>query len=101
MDQPNLTVLTDALVTRVTFQDKQATGVEIACDGKIHRIGAVREVILSLGAIHTPKVLMLSGVGDQAELRRFGIPIVQHPPGVGKNLQDHAAAPTAGILSTM
>src|SRR5262249_24054783 len=91
MDQPNLIVLTHALVTRVAFQGKQATGVEIAYEGKIHRIGAACEVVLSLGAIHTPKVLMLSGVGDQAELRRFGIPLVQHLPGVGQNLQDHVA----------
>ena len=89
MDRPNLTVLTHALVTRVTFEGKRATGVEIAYDGKIHRIGAGLEVVLSLGAIHTPKVLMLSGIGDQAELRRLGIPLVQHLPGVGQNFQDH------------
>jgi choline dehydrogenase len=46
-------------------------------------------VVLSLGAIHTPKVLMQSGIGDEAELGRFGIPVVQHLPGVGQNLQDH------------
>src|SRR5262249_51135737 len=56
-----------------------------------HRIRAGREVILSLGAIHTPKVLMQSGIGDQAELRRFGIPVVQHLPGVGHGFQDHPA----------
>src|SRR5262249_22315286 len=50
-----------------------------------------REVVLSLGAIHTPKVLMQSGIGDQDELRRFGIPIVQHLPGVGQGFQDHPA----------
>ena len=49
------------------------------------------EVVLSLGAMHTPKVLMLSGIGDQAELRRLGIPVVQHLPGVGQNFQDHFA----------
>jgi choline dehydrogenase len=91
MDQPNLTVLTRALVTRVTFDDKRATGVEVVYEGKVHRIGADLEVVLSLGAIHTPKVLMLSGIGDEAELRRFGIPLVQHLPGVGQNFQDHVA----------
>jgi choline dehydrogenase len=91
MDQPNLTVLTHALVTRVTFERMRATGVEIAYEGKIRRIRADREVVLSLGAIHTPKVLMLSGVGDQAELRRFGIRLVHHLPGVGQNFQDHPA----------
>jgi choline dehydrogenase len=89
MDQPNLTVLTHALVTRVTIDGKQATGVEVAYEGKIHRIGAAFEVVLSLGAMHTPKVLMLSGIGDQAELRRLGIPLVQHLPGIGQNFQDH------------
>jgi choline dehydrogenase len=89
MDQPNLTVLTHALVTRVTFDGKRATGVEVVCAGKFYRFGATSEVVLSLGAIHTPKVLMLSGIGDQAELRRLGIPLVQHLPGVGQNFQDH------------
>jgi choline dehydrogenase len=71
---PNLTVLAGALVTRVTFEGGRATGVEICYDGKIHRIVAGLEVVLSLGAINTPKVLMQSGIGNEAELRRFGIP---------------------------
>jgi choline dehydrogenase len=89
MDRPNLTVLTGALVTRVTLQGNRATGVEFSHHDKIHRVGAGSEVVLSLGAIHTPKVLMQSGIGDRAELQRFGIPVVQHLPGVGQNLQDH------------
>jgi len=89
MDQPNLTVLPHALITRLTFEGKRASGVEISYEGSIRRIRAGQEVILSLGAIHTPKVLMQSGIGDQAELRRFGIPIVQHLPGVGHGFQDH------------
>ena len=89
MDRPNLTVLTAALVTRMTLDGKRATGVEIAYDGKIVRIGAGSEVVLSLGAIHTPKVLMQSGIGDGLELRRLGIHVVQHLPGVGQNFQDH------------
>lgn len=56
---------------------------------KTHRIGAGVEVILSLGAMNTPKLLMQSGIGDQAELQRCGIPLVQHLPGVGQNFQDH------------
>ena len=91
MDRPNLTVLTHALVTKLTLEGKRATGVEIAFDGKIQRITAGLEVVLSLGAMHTPKVLMLSGIGDQAELKRLGIPVVQHVPGVGQNFQDHFA----------
>ena len=89
MDRPNLTVLTHALVTRVIFEGKRASGVELFYDGKTHRIGAGLEVVLSLGAIQTPKVLMQSGIGDQVELRRLGIPVVQHLPGVGQNFQDH------------
>jgi choline dehydrogenase len=87
--RPNLTILTHALVTRITFDAKRATGVEILCDGNIHRILARSEVVLSLGAVNTPKVLMQSGIGDEAELQRFGIPVVQHLPGVGRNFQDH------------
>jgi choline dehydrogenase len=89
MDRPNLTVRCHALVTRLVMNGKQASGVEIVHDGKVQRIAAGVEVVLSLGAIHTPKVLMLSGIGDQTELRRLGIPVVQHLPGVGQNFQDH------------
>ena len=89
MDRPNLTVLTDALVTRLTFSGTRVLSVEVVWQGKVHRVGVGAEVVLSLGAIHTPKLLMQSGVGDQAELRRFGIPLVQHLPGVGQNFQDH------------
>jgi choline dehydrogenase len=89
MDRPNLTVLTDALVTRLLFSATRASSVEVICQGKVHRVGIGTEVVLSLGAIHTPKVLMQSGVGDQADLQRFGIPLVKHLPGVGQNFQDH------------
>jgi choline dehydrogenase len=91
MDQPNLTVLTHALVRRVIFDGKRATGIEFAYDGKTHRIGARCEVVLSLGTMHTRKVRMLAGIGDAAELRRLGIPLIQHLPGVGQNFQDHFA----------
>ena len=93
MDRPNLTVLSHAMVTRLTFRGRRTTGVEFTHDGKFHRIAAEREVILSLGAMHTPKVLMQSGVGDENELRRFGIAVVQHLPGVGRGLQDHPLCP--------
>jgi choline dehydrogenase len=91
MDRPNLTVLTHALVTRITFDGTKATGVEMIYEGKTHRIRSRHEVVLSLGAIHSPKVLMQSGIGDEKELQHFGIPVVQHLPGVGQNLQDHPA----------
>ncbi|MEE6179854.1 GMC family oxidoreductase [Mycobacterium sp. 050134] len=89
LQQPNLTVVPHALVTRVIFDGDRATGVEVACGGAVHRVAADAEVVLSLGAIHTPKVLMQSGIGDQDELRRVGIHVRQHLPGVGRNLQDH------------
>src|SRR6195256_2170248 len=91
LDRPNLTVLTGALVTRVIFEGNRAAGVQFSHDGQTHRVGAGSEVVLSLGAIHTPKVLMQSGIGDQTDSQRHGIPIVQHLPGVGQNLQDHPA----------
>ena len=89
LDRPNLTVLAGATVERVILQGKRATGVALRAGCETLSISAGSEVILSLGAIHTPKVLMLSGIGDQAELGRMGIPAVQHLPGVGRNLQDH------------
>jgi len=89
MDRPNLTVLTHALVTRLIFDGKKVTGVEVAFRDQVHRIEATAEVVLSLGAINTPKVLMQSGIGDELELKRLGIPVVQHLPGVGRNFQDH------------
>ena len=91
MDRSNLTVLTHASVNKVVMDNTQATGVEIEYEGRLRRVNAGIEVVLSLGAIHTPKVLMLSGIGDRAELQRFGIPVVQHLPGVGQNFQDHFA----------
>jgi choline dehydrogenase len=91
MDRPNLTVLTRAHIVRVTLDDNRATGVEMSYRGATQFIGAGSEVVLSLGAIHTPKVLMHSGIGDETELRRVGIPVRQHLPGVGRNFQDHTA----------
>jgi choline dehydrogenase-like flavoprotein len=88
MDRPNLTVLTHATVTRLILEGKRTCGIEIAYKSKVHRIGGL-EVVLALGAINTPKLLMQSGIGDQSELQRLGIPLVQHLPGVGQNFQDH------------
>ena len=89
----NLTVLTEALVTRLVLEGNKAVGVEFLRGGQMHRIGAEREVVLSLGAIHTPKLLMQSGIGDEFQLKRFDIPVVQHLPGVGRNFQDHFMSP--------
>ncbi|MBS9478458.1 GMC family oxidoreductase [Ancylobacter radicis] len=91
MDRPNLTVLTGTTVRRVIFEGRRAVGVEIVHEGRISTVRATLEVVLSLGAIHTPKLLMHSGIGDREELGRVGIPVLQHLPGVGGNLQDHVA----------
>jgi choline dehydrogenase len=91
MAQPNLTVLTGALAMRILFDHRRATGIEFRYQGKTVLAGAIHEVILSLGAIHTPKLLMQSGIGDEAELKRSHLPVLQVLPGVGRNLHDHVA----------
>jgi choline dehydrogenase len=93
MDQPNLTVLTGALVTRILFDGRRAIAVEILHEGRSKRIAAGSEIVLSLGAINTPKVLMQSGVGDADDLVRAGIGVVADLPGVGRNFQDHLFVP--------
>jgi choline dehydrogenase len=65
------------------------TGVEFEWNGQVRIIKASGEVVLSAGALQTPKLLMLSGIGDRTQLARFDIPTVVHLPGVGQNLQDH------------
>jgi len=87
----NLQVVTDALVTRITFQGARATGVEIERDGRREVITAQREVVLAAGAFGTPQLLMLSGLGDPARLQALGIERRADLPGVGRNLIDHLA----------
>lgn len=89
LNRPNLTVMTGAHVQRVLFEGRVATGVEVLRQGGLEKILAAREVILSGGAINTPQLLMVSGVGPGAELQRHGIAMVHESPGVGQNLQDH------------
>jgi choline dehydrogenase len=84
----NLTVRTLALGTRVRFEGKRAIGVDYERARRRHSVGA-GEVILCGGAINTPQLLQLSGVGDEALLKQHGVPLVHHLPGVGENLQDH------------
>ena len=85
----NLTVETHAQVRRILFEGRRAVGVEVLQNGTVRTLRARREVLLAAGAFQTPQLLMLSGVGPMHELARFGIQIVQHLPGVGRNLQDH------------
>ncbi|WP_300348132.1 GMC family oxidoreductase N-terminal domain-containing protein [uncultured Alcanivorax sp.] len=92
MDRPNLTIMTGALVNRVLFDGKRAIGVEVEHNGQIRTLKADNEVILSGGAINSPQILKLSGVGPAAELAEHNIPLVHELPGVGENLQDHPDA---------
>lgn len=87
----NLTVETLALTTRVNFESGTATGVDYVKAGQTHTVRAEREVILAGGVINTPQLLMLSGIGDAAELKAQGIPVEVALPGVGKNLRDHVS----------
>jgi choline dehydrogenase len=85
----NLTVRTHTLVTRVVFEGNRAVGVVAVSDGRAVRFRAAREVVLSLGAVQTPKVLMHSGLGPAGHLETFGIGVLENLPGVGANLDDH------------
>jgi len=89
LDQPNITVLTYATVRKLVLDGTKVTGVEFVHGDAPLTILASREVILSTGAINTPKILMQSGIGEAAQLREHGIAVVADLPGVGKNYQDH------------
>lgn len=89
LDRPNLTITTGALVTRLLFEGTRTIGVEYLHEGTLHQVRVNQEVILSAGTFDSPKLLMLSGIGDAEHLQAMGIPIVADLPGVGQNLQDH------------
>ncbi|WP_207791952.1 GMC family oxidoreductase [Siccirubricoccus phaeus] len=91
MKRANLAVVTRALATRVLFDGLRACGVEYLVGGQTRRSLARKEVILSAGTLHTPKLLELSGVGNADILRERGIAVTHHLPGVGENLRDHTA----------
>jgi choline dehydrogenase len=91
LDRPNLTVLTGAQATRILFEGNQAVGVAYMHAGEPQEARASGEVILCGGAINSPQLLQLSGVGPADHLRPLGIPVVADLPGVGANLQDHLA----------
>ncbi|QKQ73436.1 GMC family oxidoreductase [Nostoc sp. TCL240-02] len=93
LQRPNLTVITKALVTRLLFEDTHTVGVEYLHEGTLHQVRVNQEVILSAGAFDSPKLLMLSGIGNAEHLQALGIPVVVELPGVGQNLQDHPVVP--------
>ncbi|MBX3637562.1 MAG: choline dehydrogenase [Rubrivivax sp.] len=85
----NLQVLTGVHATRVLLEGRRATGVEFRQGGATRSLLARREVLLAAGALQSPQLLMLSGIGDGAQLQRHGIPVVHDLPGVGQHLHDH------------
>lgn len=93
MRRSNLEVLTDAHVMRIGFKQGRATSVTVKIDGTERTYQAGKGIVLSSGAIGTPHLLMHSGIGPAAELRRLGIPVQVDAPEVGENLQDHPALP--------
>lgn len=103
--RPNLQVVTDSTVTKVAFEGKRAVGVEFSAEGKStmrHRhaaqLASGGEVLMCAGAIHTPHILQLSGVGPDAHLKQHGIRTIADLPGVGQRLQDQPAVLTAAPL---
>lgn len=99
MKRPNLTVKTGALVRRIVVEKSRATGVEYSTGGAEQVAHAASEVLLTSGAIGSPKTMLLSGLGPAAHLRDMGVPVVADLPGVGENLQDHFGIDIVGELT--
>ena len=91
--RPNLRVITGAMSEKILFEGRRATGVAFRREGRLCTTAAVREVVLCGGAVNSPQLLMLSGIGPQEHLAGFGLPVVHHLPGVGQSLQDHYSTP--------
>ena len=89
LERPNLELLTGSLVEKVVVEGGRATGVVLSGPGGRRTIRAQREVVLSAGPFNSPKLLMLSGIGDADDLRGHGIPVVAHVPAVGRYLENH------------
>jgi choline dehydrogenase len=87
--RPNLVVRTNALATKILFEGRRAVGIAYRYKGETREVRAARAVVLSGGAINSPQLLQLSGIGPAALLQRLGIPVVQDAPAVGRHLQDH------------
>ena len=87
-DRPNLTIMPDALAHRIVFDGNRAVGVDVEADDEVRTVLG-DEIVLSAGAIGSPHLLMLSGVGPAGHLAESGVPVVSDSPGVGQNLRDH------------
>lgn len=92
LTRSNVTVIVEALVRKVVIEDQKATAVEFTKNGITQQITANREIILSGGAINSPQLLLLSGIGPTKHLQHYGIDCIHDLPGVGKNLQEHVDA---------
>ena len=99
LQRPNLTLRTGVQVNRIIVENGRAVGVEIVENGRAERIDAASEVILTAGAIGSPKMLMLSGIGPSAHLREVGVPVVHDLPGVGENFHDHFSTDVTWVLN--
>jgi choline dehydrogenase len=93
LKRSNLTVLTKTQVECILFAEKRAIGVAYTQQGRSEQVNARREVILCAGAINSPRLLLLSGVGAADQLQDLAIPMIEHLPGVGQNLHDHLMVP--------
>ena len=89
LKRKNLRAETRAMITKIVFENNRAVGVEYVLDSQMKRAMARKGVILSAGAINTPQILDLSGIGNADDLKKLGIPVNVHLPGVGQNFQDH------------
>src|ERR1700682_1324299 len=98
LSRPNLTLLLNTQVVKLNFKGTRCVGVKLMTDGAVKDIAVAKEVLLAAGSINSPKLLMLSGIGEAKALGRLGIDVVENLPGVGDNLQDHVLA--SGVVFT-
>ena len=99
LKRKNLQAQTRALTLRILFENNRAVGVEYQLGNEIKRAGARKGVIIAAGAINTPQLLNLSGIGNAVDLEKLGIPVKVHLPGVGYNLQDHMSVAFMQVCS--
>lgn len=92
INNKNITIHLNSIVTKVIIENKKAVGVEVVNKGKVENFYG-KEIILTAGSLVSPKILMHSGIGDEIQLNKYGIKVIQKLPGVGKNLQDHHEVP--------
>ncbi len=101
LNRPNLRVVTGCTVTRIELSGGRAVGVRVRRGGEEQRFLARGEILLAAGAVASPQLLMLSGIGPGAHLREMGLPVLLDQPGVGSNLQDHYAVPVIARLDAV